>query len=493
MIKNRKTKAVVLNILMILIGIIILDIPFGLEPVIFDDSPAYLARQVVIGVVPGYPLFLSINRAVFGEMHYLQVVAVWQIVINLSASILLIRCLRKKFELNLFESIMFFILSFVPHAVFMPESMSSRMIVTEALAFPLFYILVICMLKAVWERKIKYGIAGLVIAVLLSLVRTQMMLTLVIPVCVIFYLMMIRMKSGQKDKFYFVKRAAIGICISLLLFIGAFCIYKQCNKLFQYGLVIVNKTSQNEYESNSDVQQETAQELTSVSGQNIDAQGRGVFCSKMIVAAEYEDKELFEDQNISKLYEELYNGLLKKGLLLNSLDLDLLVADRVFGQLDHVYRESQNIVREYGQNGQVLIQIAETLFRKHPLRWLKSGFLQVPSGLISTVFFHKREFYWFSYLVTFFVYFVSFFSTIWAIKKKIPREAIEFMIFTILISFLFVFATATAFIAQQRYVVYGFGIFYMALYCLLKPLVFVKIFERGEKNEACHYDNYSSI
>lgn len=493
MIKNEKAKEIILNIIMVLIGIIILDIPFGLEAIIFDDSRAYLARQVIIGVVPGYPLFLSLNRVVFGEMYYFQAVVVWQIVINLSASMLLIRCLRKKFALNMAESLLFYALSFIPHSVFMPEGMSSRMIVTEALAFPLFYILITFILEAIWKRKMKYGIVGLVISVFLSLVRTQMMLTMLIPVCTLFYLIIIRTEAGRKRNLFM--RAAIGVCISLLLFVGTFCIYKQCNKLFQYGLVALNRSSQNEYKDNSNEKYEAIEEheLLDVSNQNIDAQGRGVFCAKMLLAAEYEDRELFEDRELSVFYEKLYNELLEKGLLLNSLDMDLLIADRIYGQQDNVYRESQRIAGKYGQSSVSVVQIAETLFRHHPLRWLKSGLLQVPSGLISTVFFHKRAFYWFSYLITFIVYFSAFSAVIWGIKKKAPREAIEFVVLTILNNILFVFATAIVHIDQQRYVVYGFGIFYMSLYCLLKPLVFDKIFDRGEKNAACRYDNYSGL
>lgn len=481
MIKNEKAKEIILNIMMVLIGIIILDIPFGLEAVIFDDSRAYLARQVIIGVVPGYPFFLSLNRVVFGEMHYLQVVVVWQIVINLLASMLLIRCLRKKFALNIAESLLFYTLSFVPHSVFMPEGMSTRMIVTEAFAFPLFYVLITCILEAVWKRKMKYGIMGLVISVFLSLVRTQMMLTMLIPVCIIFYLIMIRTEDERKLNIFV--RTAIGVCISLMMFVGAFCIYKQCNKLFQYGLVVLNSSSQNEYKDNSNEKYEpiAEEELLNVSDQNIEAQGRGVFYAKMLIAAEYEDRELFEDRDLREFYEKLYNELLEKELILNSLDIDLLIADKIYGQQDNVYKESQRIAVQYGQNSTSVVHIAETLFRHHPLRWLKSGLLQVPSGLISTVFFHKRAFYWFSYLITFIVYFSAFSSVIWGIKKKAPKEAVEFVVLTILNNFLFVFATAIVHIDQQRYVVYGFGIFYMSLYCLLKPLVFARIFDRGEK------------
>lgn len=476
MIKNKKTEAAVLYVLMVLIGVIILDIPFGLEPVMFDDSPAFL--QTKAGAVPmlGYPLFLSLNRRVFGEIHYLQIAVAWQIAFNLSGSILLIRCLRKKLALNMAESIMFYVLSFVPHTVFMPEGMSSRMIVTEALAFPLFYLLVICMVEAIWERKIKYGIIGLLIAILLLLVRTQLMLTLLIPVGVIFYLIVVRLETGKKYNLFL--RGVIGICASLLFFIGALCIYTRLDNLLRHGMVILNRPVQIEYEEEQNTKQEdaAATELTEASNQdiNINSQGRGTFCSNMIFNAEYDDKELFADPDLSGFYEELYRGLQAKKMLLNSLDMDLFIADRIFVQIQGVYRESQYIAAQYGRGGEAVVRIAETLFRKHPLRWLKSGALQAPSGLISTVFFHRREIYWLSYLVTFLIYFGAFVSVIWAIKKKVPRAAIEFMVLAILINFLFVFATAAVFIALQRYVIYGFGIFYMALYSIMKPLVFSK-------------------
>ena len=477
---------------LIILGIIILDLPFGLTPIMFDDSSAYLAEQLPIGVVPGYPLFLAANRKIFGEMYYLKAVVVLQILLNVAASVSLIRYLWQKLNLRWFEALVFFLASFVPHSVFMPTGMSSRMIVTEALAFPVFYFMVICVMEAVWNKKVWYGIGALFLTILLSLVRTQLQLTMVIPIGAIVYALYKNVNGNRLKKF---RRLLLGVGIGLLLFAGAYLSYRQINKQMQQIMTVMNQSDREGETGKANIKEPVK------GSQNISAQISGVFYSKMMFTAEPDDRELFQNENLARLFDTVYERLLSNDRLLNSMQMDLYIADKIFNRIDGVYSESFEILREcdesllteFATSGNILSIFARTIFRNHPLRWLKSGLLQIPSGLISTVFFHKRSFYWFSYLTAFLAYALAIASIAWGIKRKLCTSAVEFMVCTLLINLLFVSASAIVYIALQRYVVYGFGLFYMAWYYLIKQLFLTRSSNKGEENASDCHDSYSGL
>lgn len=65
-------KKLIIRCIWLITGVGILCIPFGVQPILFDDSGSYLAERFRLGggIVPLYPLFLSVNRKIFGEFHF---------------------------------------------------------------------------------------------------------------------------------------------------------------------------------------------------------------------------------------------------------------------------------------------------------------------------------------------------------------------------------------------------------------------------------------
>lgn len=397
-----------------------------------------------------------------------------QIFLNLACSYAFVSFLCKKFNLKEIEGLLLFVLSLIPHSVFMPEGMSTGMIVTEALAFPLFYLLMMAILEAVWSKKLKYCIVGFGIAIMLSLTRTQLQLTFLLPFLAVFYIFCCKATDKKYRKIWYVIQ---GVGVGFFLFIIAYGLYRQAN----IPLVVAHEKL-NQQSVVNDVADRGERQKQISEGSNIGNQISGVFNAKMIFTSEDEDRSLFTDEDMRQAFDELYNGLYEKHLLLASMTKDLTIADQIFNNMDNVYRapriilgESENLdLENLGGIGNVSTIIAKTLFRAHPLRWLKSGMLQLPSGLISTVFFHKRAFYWFSYLVTGLIYLSAFILIGFSIRMKRDRKGIEFMAAAVLTNLVFVSASAVVYMALQRYVIYGFGLFYMAFYVLLKSLVLEK-------------------
>ena len=92
--------------------------------------------------------------------------------------------------------------------------------------------------------------------------------------------------------------------------------------------------------------------------------------------------------------------------------------------------------------------------------------LMIPA-FIFTVFFQKEQFYLLCHLITLFLYVSAIGLTVWCFaNKKADSKCAEFMLMVLAHNFIIVTAISLVFIGLQRYLVYAFGIFYVA-YCLL--------------------------
>ncbi|MDE5717765.1 MAG: hypothetical protein K2I53_09160, partial [Lachnospiraceae bacterium] len=118
------------------------------EPVLFDDSGAYIKIDQIEGVMPVYPLFLLLNQWLFGLERYLYAVVVEQAVVAVACVCLFVMTLRNEFQLHYWETYLAFFLSLLPFTTEMPQSMATQQILTEGLSYALFYLVVIVLLKA---------------------------------------------------------------------------------------------------------------------------------------------------------------------------------------------------------------------------------------------------------------------------------------------------------------------------------------------------------
>ena len=487
---------------LILISILVFAIPYGLSPILVPDSSAYLAGTLSQGIVPVYPLFISLNKLIFSQAYYLQVIVIEQVLFAVCVTVYFVLFIRKAMGAGRGETYLFLLLVLIPYTVLMPDGMTSRFIVTEALAYPFFYLLMASVLKGIWGNKFSSVIIAEVLAISMALTRTQLQLVLVIPVGA-FFLLWMRGKV-RNEKMRRLPRAVTGILLSSVIFLLSYGIYRQSNLALQRVLVWtmsaadVSTETQEEVEADAGgdekkdaiMAEATVESSPAESSQNIASQFSTVIFIKVMIMAERDDADLFQDAGMRQLYTYVYDRLEQEQLVFGAMDKNLLIADQLQAGLDKISRVMSqylnDFVIEYPNSevntSRAVSEFSTVLLKAHPFRWLISGVLQLPFGLISSVFIHRRNIYWVSYLMTALIYGSAIGLCI--MRKKDVRQK-EFMVLCIGVNLLFVVATSMVFVSQKRYVNYGFGVFYISLYFMIKGYIVDLIQKRQKVKKGC--------
>ncbi|MDE7427911.1 MAG: hypothetical protein K2N00_01340, partial [Lachnospiraceae bacterium] len=186
-------------------------------PVLFDDSGSYTLIRWHEGVMPGYPIFLLLNQAVFGKDAYLWPVIVEQAFLAAFSIVLLEETVRRRMGLHFAEGIMFCVLAVYPYTIEMPAAVMTQAILTEGIAYSLFYIFLTVLLLAVWDKNYSWMAGAFCMAALLTAVRSQMQM--LFGVCGIVFWYLICMRGGKKGKAERTIRFLTGIvgCVAISL------------------------------------------------------------------------------------------------------------------------------------------------------------------------------------------------------------------------------------------------------------------------------------
>ena len=154
---------------------------------VYGDSEQYIKMH--IHREPLYPLFLACFRVIAGEAAGLTLAAAAQGLLAALSIVFLVEYLRRRFSLNTAEEIVLVILELMPHivtkyvsamGVFMENS-----IMSEALCIPLFNLFILFTLRMIYEKKKSDMLCSLLFAWLLSITRGQMMTTILIWMLVV--------------------------------------------------------------------------------------------------------------------------------------------------------------------------------------------------------------------------------------------------------------------------------------------------------------------
>lgn len=115
--------------------------------------------------------------------------------------------------------------------------------------------------------------------------------------------------------------------------------------------------------------------------------------------------------------------------------------------------------------------IALTLLKAHFGRFLYHTLVMLPQAFISTVFFQFAPLYMLCHLITAFLYLSALALMIWGYwDVRARKEEAEMMALVLGTNLVTVVVISLVFFGQQRYLVYTFGPFYIALYLLLRQL-----------------------
>ena len=125
--------------------------------VLFDDSKTYMnINNNMEGVMPLYPLFLHGNKMLFGEDAYLYAVVAEQAVLAALCVTVFIGFVKNRFALKYWEAYVCYALALLPFTTDMPEAMTTHEILTEGIAYAVFYLFMAALLHAVWDKSWKW-------------------------------------------------------------------------------------------------------------------------------------------------------------------------------------------------------------------------------------------------------------------------------------------------------------------------------------------------
>ncbi len=482
------------------------------EPVLFDDSSSYTKIERIEGVMPIYPLFLLMNQWIFGNDRYLQIVIVEQALLAAVCILLFVREIRKEFSLQYWEGYLLFFFSLLSYTTEMPQAMMTQAILTEGLAFSLYYLLVILFLRAVWRKSYIILAGSFAMAFLLAMLRSQ--LQILFGVCGVLFLYLTWSKCGRGVK----KWVGVSVGLAGCVLIGVIGISLTAASLNRYHSLIIDDRKvnafimrvqepkyykkllvgeaggqdakeENAHRDQKEVEQaiqERIETLFSKKRPLVTSQYTTLIFSRGMYEADEEDVQLFQDEMTRGLYQALYAAAdgenqryiyAQKGLWMWKDivgGIGSVGKTALFTGIDY-YQENWPEVYEDNDFNAIWNRSLQTigmgLLKEHFGRFLYHTLMMLPQAFICTVFFQIKPIYLLCHLVTLFLYLSAFALMIWGYaNRKASNQCAEFMALILGSNLVMIFIISLVFFGQQRYLVYNFGIFYMAYYVLLREL-----------------------
>ncbi len=497
-------------------------------PVLFDDSGSYMRIRWHEGVMPAYPVFLLVNQYFFGDDWYLWAVVAEQSLLAAFAVTVLEETVRKRFGLHPVEGVLLGLFALYPYTIEMPVVMTQA-ILTEGIAYSLFYLFLAVLLKAVWDKSYIWFAGAFGLTLLLSAVRSQ--LQILFGVCGIVFLYLVCMRGKVPGRGRKVLRflagsagcAAVSVAGIFLVLgvIGGYRIMLQPEHPFnRFGLKVqwpevyeialeedrqkqeaAEAAKAEEGEPGEEIAAdgpeeelpggEAAAEAASVDKSFSTSQYMTLIFSRGMYEADYEDAALFQDPVLKGLYLALYEAVDAEKQRYVYADEGLWMWKDIVGGIGKIgmtcfFTPSEYYV-EYAPGIILSEQFSEirtshlqtiglTLIRAHFGRFLYHTLMLLPQAFISTVFFQFAPLYGFCHLVTALLYLVAFALMIWGYADvRVRKEAAEMMALVLGTNVVVVLIISLIFFGQQRYLVYNFGPFYIAFYLLLRQLWLVRV------------------
>lgn len=381
-----------------------------------------------------YPLFIQLIRTMIGPEYYLDAVFIIQGLISLVASLLLTLQLKKRYRLNYSVSVLLFLCSLGPYTYTLPEYVSSHCIMTEGLAFPMFYIWIILAILIYTDKKNKLFIPLILQSVVLILTRPQLLFLFIVVILLAIERMVDYFAQNKLKKFKI---------ISIIIAITAFFSILSFPQIVRHNIL---------------------PQLT-------DAVTGRVFC-----IADREDNELFEGTD-RDLFEKLITEIDAMGTSEEYFRDDI----RRWEDIAHAINENTKyigdaivkyMIDDPRSSYEIKSELAYRLLVNH---WDKYIYLTLPlliQSLVVSVFYHPESAYVLGYIISFLIYVFGCCLAFVLIKKKACKiEYIIPFIISMLVLVTNAVVTNVVFMGLQRYVVYSFGCYYFSMIIMLVGVI----------------------
>lgn len=459
------------------------------------DSQFYINPGGHEGVMPLYPAFLRMMKVIMGEKYYLDGVVLVQSVLAIFCTMVFVLMLKKRFGLKLWEELLLYVACMLPFSIYLPEVGITHQIMTEGISYALFYIFFITIIEAVWTTKYRWYLASMMMAFVLGATRSQMLFLQAICLLILLWVTFKKFVGSIWRK--------IGICLAAFV-IGIFLSYGTYKATYSVVAFYAHHQSLSEgfgskAEEENVVNADGSEDVTEQSDDaDADANSAGagstssqfvtIIMSRGFYEAEQNDVDLFRDEMMREIFTRTYELADSGGKLYIYATPGLymwedLVYDKMLGFALQAIEEYDTLhpgerVRDIGS---ISRELGLRVLTRHFGRYIYHTIRLMMPSFIASVFFQVRPIYLLCHFITLFLYLFSVAGCVYVYRSKRNRICAELMAVVLCTLIIMVVSVNLLFVGLQRYMVYGMGIFYCALYLMCKEILAAIQQKRREK------------
>ncbi len=412
---------------------------------IYNDSNQYIAMH--IHREPLYSFFLWIFRSLFGETKYLDIVRFLQNGLAAFSVIWLAESLKKRFAFGQWMEALVCLILLAPHIITPVFSASglvlSNGVISEALGLPLFYLFTAQCMKMVYTRQRGVALSSLLLSLFLSLVRGQMMFTILLWLVFAGAVVIVEKKK-------LAKRLLICVVCTALAFGTRTLLVKSYNLVFN-GYFINNTF------------------------------GSVGLLANILYAADEEDAERIADRDARVMFELSYRLAKEQGATYQdapegffnrAAHLEKWHDAIKFEMIEEPWRQLHDregfidYIPENVESDRIAATIVKSLLPAVLGRWLYDYLALACYGLIRSIAVVHPLLNW--YALTAYLAYIVLAALAW--RKNHNSNAVWLAAFSLLAVFANVFATSMIIMCLSRYVIYGLPLFYVSGLMLLYEL-----------------------
>lgn len=412
---------------------------------IYNDSNQYIAMH--IHREPLYSFFLWIFRSLFGETKYLDIVRFLQNGLAAFSVIWLAESLKKRFAFGQWMEALVCLILLAPHIITPVFSASglvlSNGVISEALGLPLFYLFTAQCMEMVYTRQRGAALSSLLLSLFLSLVRGQMMFTILLWLVFAGAVVIVEKKK-------LAKRLLICVVCTALAFGTRTLLVKSYNLVFN-GYFINNTF------------------------------GSVGLLANILYAADEEDAERIADQDARVMFELSYRLAKEQGATYQdapdgffnrAAHLEKWHDAIKFEMIEEPWRQLHDregfidYIPENVESDRIAATIVKSLLPAVLGRWLYDYLALACYGLIRSIAVVHPLLNW--YALTAYLAYIVLAALAW--RKNHNSNAVWLAAFSLLAVLANVFATSMIIMCLSRYVIYGLPLFYVSGLMLLYEL-----------------------
>ena len=412
---------------------------------IYNDSNQYIAMH--IHREPLYSFFLWIFRSLFGETKYLDIVRFLQNGLAAFSVIWLAESLKKRFDFGQWMEALVCLILLAPHIITPVFSASglvlSNGVISEALGLPLFYLFTAQCMKMVYTRQRGAALSSLLLSLFLSLVRGQMMFTILLWLVFAGAVVIVEKKK-------LAKRLLICVVCTALAFGTRTLLVKSYNLVFN-GYFINNTF------------------------------GSVGLLANILYAADEEDAERIADQDARVMFEISYRLAKEQGATYQdapegffnrAAHLEKWHDAIKFEMIEEPWRQLHDregfidYIPENVESDRIAATIVKSLLPAVLGRWLYDYLALACYGLIRSIAVVHPLLNW--YALTAYLAYIVLAALAW--RKNHNSNAVWLAAFSLLAVLANVFATSMIIMCLSLYVIYGLPLFYVSGLMLLYEL-----------------------